>query len=103
MGTVTVRVDKNGAFTIPMEMREALGIPTGGEIRLLIEDGELRGSTRLTTLRAIQRVLRSADWDGPSATHTLAAERRSEAMREEAEADKVSRALTQRLGKRPRG
>jgi bifunctional DNA-binding transcriptional regulator/antitoxin component of YhaV-PrlF toxin-antitoxin module len=57
MDAVTVKVDKNGAFIIPWEMREALDIPTGGEIRLLVQDGDLRGSTRQTTLRAIQRAL----------------------------------------------
>jgi bifunctional DNA-binding transcriptional regulator/antitoxin component of YhaV-PrlF toxin-antitoxin module len=35
MGVVAVRVDKNGAFIIPMEMPEALGIPTGGKPSLL--------------------------------------------------------------------
>jgi hypothetical protein len=31
MGVVAVKVDKNGAFIFPMEMRDALGIPTGGK------------------------------------------------------------------------
>jgi AbrB family looped-hinge helix DNA binding protein len=89
LDAVTVKVDKNGAFIIPREMREALGIPTGREIRLFVQDGELRGSTRLTTLRAIQRALRSAGCDGPALTYTLAAERRSDAAREEAEAKRM--------------
>lgn len=102
MGAVTVKVDKNGAFTIPREMREALGIPTGGEIRLVVEDSELRGGTRLTALRAAQQALGRADRDGPSAAFALAAERRSEAAREDAEAERVAKALLRRAGRRPR-
>ena len=45
MGAVTVKVDSAGRVVIPKEMRQELGIPDGGELRLTVEDGELRGFT----------------------------------------------------------
>ena len=55
MGAVTVKVDASGRVVIPKELREQLGIPEGGELRLSVEDGELRGAARLAALRRIQR------------------------------------------------
>ena len=86
MGAVTVKVDANGALVVPKETLEALGIPEGGELRLTVEDGELRGSTRLTALRRMQRMLaagRPAAGE-PSIVDELIADRRAEAAREEA-------------------
>ena len=87
MGAITVRVDAAGRVVIPKEMREALGIPEGGELRLTVEDGELRGSTRLAAFLRLQRKLAAlSPSDGEtSAVDELIADRRAEAAREEAD------------------
>ncbi|GAA0600870.1 hypothetical protein GCM10009416_43530 [Craurococcus roseus] len=89
MGAVTVKVDANGALVVPKETLEALGIPDGGELRLMVVDGALRGSTgpsRLAALRRLQRKLADAKPAGgePSVLDELIADRRAEAAREEA-------------------
>lgn len=82
MDQVTVRVDASGRLVIPRDLRDALGIPDGGELRLSVRDGELRATTRLAALRRIRaelRALPSADASLPS--EALIAERRAEAAR----------------------
>jgi AbrB family looped-hinge helix DNA binding protein len=54
MGVVAVKVDPSGRVVIPKELRDALGIPQGGELRLSIVDGELRGLTRVAARRQLQ-------------------------------------------------
>src|SRR3954453_17395043 len=69
MDQVTVRVDASGRVVIPRDLRDALGIPDGGELRLSVRDGELRATTRLAALRRIRaglRALPSADPSLPS-------------------------------------
>ncbi len=87
MGGVVVRVDAAGRVVIPKEMREALGIPDGGELRLTVEDGELRGSTRLAAFFRLERKLASLapSEGGTPVVDELIAERRAEAAREEAD------------------
>lgn len=89
MGAVTVKVDANGALVVPKETLEALGIPEGGELRLVVVDGALRGTTgpsRLAALRRLQRKLADAKTAGDEASvvDELIADRRAEAAREEA-------------------
>ena len=85
MEPVWVKVDAAGRLVIPKDMREALGIPDGGELRLRVEDGELRGMGRLAALKRIQRELRGSVPPGTSVVDELIADRRAEAAREEAE------------------
>ena len=47
MGAIAVKVDSSGRLVIPREMREELGIPTGGMLTLSAEGGVLRAQTRL--------------------------------------------------------
>jgi AbrB family looped-hinge helix DNA binding protein len=54
MGVLSVKVDASGRVVIPKDIRDALGIPQGGELRLSIVDGELRGLTRVAALRQLQ-------------------------------------------------
>jgi AbrB family looped-hinge helix DNA binding protein len=84
MGAVTVKVDASGRVVIPKELREQLGIPEGGELRLSVEDGELRGATRLAALRRIQRRMAELVPPGVSLVDELIADRRAEAAREAA-------------------
>jgi AbrB family looped-hinge helix DNA binding protein len=87
MGAVTVKVDASGRVVIPKDMREALGILEGGELELSVEEGELRGITRLAALHRLQKLLRGSVPPGVSMVDELIAERRAEAAREEAEAE----------------
>ena len=88
MGAIMVKVDASGRLVIPKAQREQLGIPDGGELRLVVEDGELRASTRMAALRRIQQKLRALAPPGDeasSAVDELIADRRAEAAREAAE------------------
>lgn len=79
MDQVTVRVDASGRVVIPRDLRDALGIPEGGELRLSVQDGELRATTRLAALRRIRAELRGlAATQAPAATEALIAGRRAE-------------------------
>ena len=82
MGVVTVKVDGSGRVVIPREMREALGIPEGGELQVSVENGELRATTRLAALRRIQEEVRGLVPPGVSVVDEFIAERRAEAARE---------------------
>jgi AbrB family looped-hinge helix DNA binding protein len=78
MDQVTVRVDASGRVVIPRDLRDALGIPDGGELRLSVRDGELRATTRLAALRRIRAELRDLAPAEPVA-EALIAGRRAEA------------------------
>src|SRR3954471_14185678 len=80
MDQVTVRVDASGRVVIPRDLRDALGIPDGGELRLSVRDGELRATTRHAALRRIRAELRGLGAGGPAA-EALIAGRRAEAAR----------------------
>jgi AbrB family looped-hinge helix DNA binding protein len=85
MDVVAVKVDSSGRVVIPKELRDALGIPQGGELRLSVVDGELRGLTRLAALeqvRAKYAALPVVAGHGPSAVDDLIAARRAEAARD---------------------
>lgn len=87
MEPVWVKVDASGRLVIPKDMRDALGIPEGGELRLRVEDGELHGLGRMAALRQVRGMLRGLVPPGVSVVDEFIAERRAEAAREEAEAD----------------
>jgi AbrB family looped-hinge helix DNA binding protein len=105
MGAVTVKVDASGRLVIPKEQREQLGIPDGGELRLTVEDGELRATTRLAALRRLQRKLRELappGGDKTSVVDELIADRRAEAARDAAE-DRAWEEAQRRHGRTPGG
>ena len=52
------RVDENGRVVIPASFRKALGIKTGDEVVLRIEDDELRIITLKRHLERAQRLVR---------------------------------------------
>jgi AbrB family looped-hinge helix DNA binding protein len=79
MNAAPVKMDASGRVVIPRDLREALGLPEGGELRLTVRDGELRATTRLTVLRRIQAEARGLG-EAPLAAE-LADARRAEASR----------------------
>ncbi len=83
MEPVWVKVDAAGRLVVPKEMRAALGIPDGGELRLRVEDGELRGLGRMMALARLQREASASVPPGVSVVDEFLAERRAEAARED--------------------
>jgi AbrB family looped-hinge helix DNA binding protein len=90
MEPVWVKVDSAGRLVVPKEMRAALGIPDGGELRLRVEDGELRGLGRMNALARIQREARAVVPEGVSVVEEFLAERREAAAREAAEVERLA-------------
>lgn len=81
MEPLTVRVDQSGRVVIPRDVRVALGIPEGGELRLSVEDGELRAVSRAAALRRIWAETGALPQAAQSATAMLFETRREEARR----------------------
>ena len=79
---ITVRMDPAGRLVVPRDLREALGVPEGGELRLTVQDGELRATTRLAALRRIRAELKALDPAAPgSLVDDLLTTRRADAAR----------------------
>jgi AbrB family looped-hinge helix DNA binding protein len=81
MDPVTVRIDPSGRLVVPRDLREALGVPEGGELQLTVRDGELRATTRLAALRRIRAELKALAPGDASLVEDLLAGRRAEAAR----------------------
>lgn len=80
MNQFSARMDGSGRVVIPRDLREALGIPDGGELRLTIRDGALYATTRAAALHRIQAGLRALAPAKPL-SEVLIADRRAEARR----------------------
>jgi AbrB family looped-hinge helix DNA binding protein len=81
MEPLTVRVDQSGRVVIPRDVRVALGIPEGGELRLSVQDGELRAISRAAALRRIWAETAALPPAAQSATEMLFEMRREDARR----------------------
>lgn len=78
------RVNENGRVVIPASFRKALGIKTGDEVVLRLENDELRITTLRRRLEQARRLVRKHVKPGTSLVDELIAERR-EAARDEDE------------------
>ena len=76
------RVNPNGRVVIPASYRKALGIKTGDEVILRMEDDELRITTMKRKIERAQRIARKYVKPGVLLSDELIAERREEAKRE---------------------
>lgn len=76
-----VRVDASGRVVVPRDLRVALGIPDGGELRLMVRDGVLQGVSRQGALRRIQAEMRAPATAAGADVDGLLAARRAEAAR----------------------
>jgi AbrB family looped-hinge helix DNA binding protein len=74
-----LRIDENGRVVIPVAFREALGIRSGDEVVLRIEDDELRITTLRRRVERAQRLVRQHVKPGDSLVDELIAERRETA------------------------
>lgn len=79
MGTGTVKLGSNGRLVIPAEYRRALGVKEGDKLVVRLEDGELRLSSRKTSLKRAQERVRRYVPEGVALSDELVAERREEA------------------------
>lgn len=77
-----MRINENGRIVIPASYRKALGVKTGDEIILRVEDDELRITTMKRRIERAQRIVRKYVKPGVSLSDELIAERREEAKRE---------------------
>jgi AbrB family looped-hinge helix DNA binding protein len=77
-----MRVNENGRIVIPASFRKALGIRTGDEGILRIEDDELRITTRRRRLQRVQQLVRKRVKVDTSLVDELLAERREAARNE---------------------
>jgi AbrB family looped-hinge helix DNA binding protein len=77
-----VKVNENGRVVIPASYRKALGIKSGDELLLRLEDDELRISTLRGRLERARRHVRKYVKPGVSLVDELISERREAAKRE---------------------
>jgi AbrB family looped-hinge helix DNA binding protein len=73
------RVNENGRVVIPASFRKALGIKTGDELVLRLENDELRKTTLRRRLEQARRLVRKHVKPGTSLVDELIAERREAA------------------------
>jgi len=76
------RINQNGRVVIPASFRKALGIKTGDEVVLRLDDNELRITTVKRRLEQAQRRVRRYIKPGRSLADELIVERREAAKRE---------------------
>ena len=76
------RVTEGGRIVIPAEFRRELGVEVGDEVRLMMQDGELRVFTLDQAIRRAQELVRRHVPEGTSLVDELIAERRAEAERD---------------------
>jgi AbrB family looped-hinge helix DNA binding protein len=79
MTQVRTRLAEGGRIVIPAEYRQALGLRTGDEVILRLEDGTLRILTPKQAIEHAQELLRPYLPQGRSLSDELITERRSEA------------------------
>ena len=75
-------VNENGRIVIPAPFRKALGIDTGDEVVLRLENGELRISTMKGRIERAQSLVRKHVKPGASLVDELIADRREASKRE---------------------
>ena len=82
MKGMSARIADGGRLVIPAEYRRALGLETGDEVIIRLEDGELRILTRAEAVKRAQAIVRRHVRKGRSLVDELTAERRAEAADE---------------------
>ncbi|MGH2517035.1 MAG: AbrB/MazE/SpoVT family DNA-binding domain-containing protein [Ktedonobacterales bacterium] len=75
----TTRVTAGGRIVIPVHYRRELGIHTGDEVIVHLDDGELHIYTLQRAIERAQRIVRAHVPDGVSLADELIQDRRAEA------------------------
>lgn len=78
----STRINQNGRVVIPASFRKRLGMRSGDEVLLRIEDDELRISTLRRNIERAQKLVRKQVKTKRSLVDELIAERREAARRE---------------------
>lgn len=78
MDRVLTKLGEGGRLVIPAEYRKALGIDTGDELVLVLEDQSLRVLTPREGIRRAQALVRSYIPEGRRLSEELIRERRQE-------------------------
>ena len=82
MTRVRTRLDQGGRVVIPAEYQRALGLQSGEEVILRLENGELRMISLPEAIRRAQALVRQHVPAGRSLSDELIAERSSESANE---------------------
>ena len=75
-------IGKNGRIVIPVKIRETLGLKTGDEVVLTVDDGELRILPLREAVKRAQETVRKYIPEGRMLSEELVQERRAEGRRE---------------------
>jgi AbrB family looped-hinge helix DNA binding protein len=78
MARTMTKLGEGGRLVIPSEYRKALGVETGDELVLVLEDKSIRVTTPKEGIRRAQAIIRSYIPEGVSLSEELIAERRQE-------------------------
>ncbi len=81
METIRLRVNEGGRVVIPATFRKSLGIQTGDEVLLRVEDDELRISTLRGRLKRAQELVARSIKPGALLSEELIADRRQAAKK----------------------
>ncbi|MGE3744509.1 MAG: AbrB/MazE/SpoVT family DNA-binding domain-containing protein [Sphingomonadaceae bacterium] len=76
------RIVSGGRLQIPADVRKALGLTDGDDVRLEVVDGELRVRSFKAALARVRAMVREHVPDGASLTEELMADRRAAAASE---------------------
>lgn len=79
MSRVLTRLGENGRLIIPAEYRRALGVETGDEVILILEEGSVRMLPPREAVKRAQALVRSYIPEGRRLSDELIEERRREA------------------------
>lgn len=82
MPKILAKLGEGGRLVIPAEYRRALGVETGDDLVLILEDQSLRVLTPHEAIKRAQALVRSYIPEGRSLSDELIAERRRESGRE---------------------
>ena len=82
LGSRRVRVDSAGRIVVPAGFRRALGIGTGQELLMSLDDGFVRLQTVDAALERVRAIARSKRRSDASVVDEFIAERRAEAAAE---------------------
>ena len=78
MAKVMTKLGEGGRLVIPAEYRKALGVDTGDELVLVLEERTMRVLTPREAVRRAQALVRSYIPEGRSLSEELISERRRE-------------------------
>ena len=76
MSRVVTKLGEGGRLVIPAEYRRELGVESGDELVLVLEDKSIRVVTPQEGIRRAQAIIRSYIPEGPSLADELIADRR---------------------------